>query len=385
MTVTGLDIGNAFFSGDWSGTIQPAGSAHASITFTPLMVDSEAATRVSAPLRIFSNNSAGTVRTNVTGKLATARIAITGESLFATPIGQSDSHVLTITNDGEIEYRVTSITCPPGFSVDWDSGIIHFNDSVELTVTFTPTEESHYADGILQLESNSITFSSSEFPLMAVETRMHISGDEDFGAVELGAEVKKTVTLENLSDRLITVSQIEFPEGFSGEWNFTEIAPLSSAIIELTFMVEEDRVYFGDMVVHSDANATGEDFHTVYGSGPGSGAFRFTGDARYVAESYYESAWLGGFFADGNYADTHFVFSFNLGWLWLFSSPSNDPDDGLWMWSNNLATWLWGSVNTDRFFYSQVDGAWLYVLGVENGSWIWNAETNEWSFNPRVS
>lgn len=86
---------------------------------------------------------------------------------------------------------------------------------------------------------------------------------------------------------------------------------------------------------------------------------------------FYFSSWFGGFFKADNDPDNNFIFTIDFGWT--FVSRSGTPDS-LWWWSFELNSWMWGSQNTGRYFYSNLDGKWYFVSSRESGgSFIFDA------------
>ncbi|WP_405400836.1 hypothetical protein [Maribacter sp. Asnod2-G09] len=68
----------------------------------------------------------------------------------------SDSKIFTVSNTGDANLVITSITAPIGYSLDLNSVTITPNSSKDITVYFEPTEVSNY-EGQIVFESNALS------------------------------------------------------------------------------------------------------------------------------------------------------------------------------------------------------------------------------------
>ena len=71
-------------------------------------------------------------------------------------IGQDSVMTVTMSSSGGADLEVSSIDLPEGFLANWESGTIEVDESVELSITFSPTEAKSY-DGTIVIYSNAET------------------------------------------------------------------------------------------------------------------------------------------------------------------------------------------------------------------------------------
>ncbi|WOO42995.1 hypothetical protein [Rubellicoccus peritrichatus] len=98
-------------------------------------------------------------------------------------------------------------------------------------------------------------------------------------------------------------------------------------------------------------------------------------DAVAYSSGYHVSEWFGPFFMPMTSIDT-FIYSLDFGWVWL--SPEGSTA-GVWFWSYELESWLWGSKGTARFFYDTSRSLWLFVESVDGGgAYVFNSVDGSW-------
>lgn len=136
------------FSGSYSGTIQAGNSANVTITFSPTNVQS-----YSGNITVNSDATSGTNIINVSGDgtqqaTQTRIISLSGNLSYGNvTVGQSSSKTLTIANNGNSPLFVSSISTPQSFSGSY-SGTIQAGSSVNVTITFSPSNIQSYSDVI---------------------------------------------------------------------------------------------------------------------------------------------------------------------------------------------------------------------------------------------
>ncbi len=81
---------------------------------------------------------------------------------------------------------------------------------------------------------------------------LDVVGDLDFGAVALGATSTRTLTLMNRGAAALTVTGIDYPEGFSGDWSGVIPAGYEQDVT-VTFTPLGAAEYGGIVTIHSDA------------------------------------------------------------------------------------------------------------------------------------
>jgi hypothetical protein len=80
-----------------------------------------------------------------------------------------------------------------------------------------------------------------------------LSGDMDFGSVQVGASYTRTLTISNTGNSILNVSSITYPNGFSGNWAGGNIgANGGSKDVTVTFTPIEATTYTGTITVNSD-------------------------------------------------------------------------------------------------------------------------------------
>ena len=92
-----------------------------------------------------------------------------------------------------------------------------------------------------------------------------------FGNIAVGTNATQTFTIYNTGNATLTVSNIDYPSGFSGAWSGA-IAPDNSTNVTVTFSPTSATSYGGTVTVNSDA-ATGNNSLTVSGVGTTSCAY----------------------------------------------------------------------------------------------------------------
>ena len=109
-------------------------------------------------------------------------ISLSGSLVFGdVAVGSSETSTLTISDDGNSDLHITSISYPSGFSVGWSSGTITAGGSQPVTVTFAPTSATGYS-GPVTVNSdatnsggNTITASGTGTAVAATTTTLSTS------------------------------------------------------------------------------------------------------------------------------------------------------------------------------------------------------------------
>lgn len=391
LVVSKIEINNPHFTGSWSGTIPARSNVYFSqevvLTFRPTEPENpeNSQSRVfSGTLALKSNSDGGGTLISVVGELATAELQMEGWLDLAAKLGESETRIITVKNAGEIDFNLTSVTLPAAVSVDFDRGVITAGESKDIEVTFAPTQQSDYVDeALLTFNTDSVSYSPNTVRIRTRENYLLLKGKNNLGAVQLGQTATMKLTISNQSDRYITISSVEYPEGFSGELARATISPYTATLIKVSFTPVADKIYTGEIIIHSDAGNRQTDKFYVVGAGPYAYSFVIMRDAQYFGSNYYESDWFGGFFKATEDPTNTYVYSMDFGWAWMdISSTASQHDQGLWFWSFNMESWLWGSSGSGRFMYNNTDNSWIYVESAEGGSWIRNSKTGQWTFNP---
>jgi hypothetical protein len=183
-----------------------------------------------------------------------AIIALTGDLVFGDiEIGKSDSTYLSISNKGNKDLVIDSISCPKGFKCNW-SGTIPKGDFVTLSVFFTPLQENTY-NGIIVVHSNADTgidtigVSGNGYKTGAI---ISLSGNLDFGDVEIGNFNTENINISNVGKSNLRIDSISCPIGFSGNW--VGIIPSNQTqTVLIVFNPAEAKSYSGQITVYSNA------------------------------------------------------------------------------------------------------------------------------------
>ena len=108
---------------------------------------------------------------------------------------------------------------------------------------------------------------------------IELNGNLSFGEVIIGQNVMSSLTISNTGTDQLTVSSINYPDYFSGNWSNETIAPGESQLVNVTFNPTSATTYSGTITVVSDATSG---TNTISCSGTGMsldttpGAFSFT-------------------------------------------------------------------------------------------------------------
>jgi len=92
------------------------------------------------------------------------------------------------------------------------------------------------------------------------------NGDLAFGSVVVSQNAPRTLTIRNTGNRALTVSGIQYPTGYAGNWTRGVIAPNGEQAVTVTFMPSSIQSYSGVITVLSDATG-GSGVMNVSGSG----------------------------------------------------------------------------------------------------------------------
>jgi hypothetical protein len=98
------------------------------------------------------------------------------------------------------------------------------------------------------------------------DTRIiRLEGDLNFGDVQVGNSAQKTLTIYNDGNSTLTVSSINYPTGFSGNWS-GPISAGGSQNVTVTFSPTQVTTYSGTLTVNSD-KTSGTNTKSVFGNG----------------------------------------------------------------------------------------------------------------------
>jgi len=97
------------------------------------------------------------------------------------------------------------------------------------------------------------------------ESVISLSGNMDFGSVEVGQNATRTLVIENTGGADFSVSSITNPNGFTSSYSGTVTAG-NSVSVTVTFAPTQDQNYNGKLIVNAD-NDSGIDEINCFGNG----------------------------------------------------------------------------------------------------------------------
>lgn len=146
ITINSINCPNGF-SGNWAGTIAAGSSQSVAVIFAPTV-----AKYYSGTLTVNSDATSGNSSISVSGTGAeqeSKTISISGNLSFGNVnTGSSISKSFTITNTGNADVSVSSISYPSGYSSSWNSGTIAPGQTINIKVVFSPSVAKSYNGNI---------------------------------------------------------------------------------------------------------------------------------------------------------------------------------------------------------------------------------------------
>lgn len=88
------------------------------------------------------------------------------------------------------------------------------------------------------------------------EPAVSLEGTLDFGVTDKNLSSQLTFTINNLGDGALEITNLSFPDGFSGDWTGGTIPLGGSQIVTITFSPIEVKTYSGDITVTSAAGTS---------------------------------------------------------------------------------------------------------------------------------
>jgi hypothetical protein len=105
-------------------------------------------------------------------------------------------------------------------------------------------------DGFPRIPSTGAVY-TAEYASVAPTRVISLSGDLAFGTVAVGSWAQRTLTISNSGNSALTVSNISYPDGFSGNWSGT-VPPDGAQEVTVTFSPGSAGAYGGDVTVSAD-------------------------------------------------------------------------------------------------------------------------------------
>lgn len=241
------------FSGNWSGIVMNGSSQQVPITFTPT-----SATSYSGNLVVNSNAQVAAVQIPVSGSGAVQTqsiIALSGNLNFGSvAVGGFSTRQVDIANTGSTSFTINNITLPAGFTGS-AGGIVNPGSYSTYTITFRPTSAINYGGNLVvnsNAQSGTNTIAVSGAGSQAPAGIISLSGNMNFGTVNVGGSATNYLTISNTGNASLNVSGISFPNGFSGNWSGA-ISSGSSHQVLITFSPNLIGSYGGTISVNSNS------------------------------------------------------------------------------------------------------------------------------------
>jgi len=190
-------------------------------------------------------------------------------------VGSSSQIGFSIYNPENQPITVYSISYPAGFSGDWNGGVINGGDQVFVSATFQPTQPISYF-GTISIYSNSSTglntISCGGNGIAPVIWIGLSNSSLSFGNIQVGSTGQQTYTIYcvsnggNGSTQPLIVSSINYPPGFSGNWNGGTINIGQNKSVTVTFNPTQATNYSGTITINSNST-TGSNTLSCEGNG----------------------------------------------------------------------------------------------------------------------
>jgi len=253
------------FSSTYSGTVTAGNSKDVTVTFAPTTEQS-----YNGMIIVNSNadNGSETINCSGTGYTASSSaISLSGNLSFGdVEVGSSLTRTLTISNTGTADFNVSSITNPSGFSSTY-GGTVTAGNSKDVTVIFAPTTEQSY-NGTITVNSNAdngnSSISCSGIGVILTST-ISLSGDMNFGDVEVNQSATRTLTISNIGTADFNVSSMTNSNGFTSSYSGIVTAG-NSVGVTVTFSPISQQNYNGTIIINAD-NDNGNSQINCFGNG----------------------------------------------------------------------------------------------------------------------
>ncbi len=232
LNVSGFDYPSGF-SGDWGGGTIPAGESrdmHVIFHPTDRLI-------YGGNVNVESDKTDG-----ISTKECSGRGILVSDILNFNHIASTTSHAMfEIAGFNGSEYILES--CTDLFLGRWSqhSVVTVSNGWNHFEIPINPDVEAKYYRVLA--------------PTPDVHGTMNISPDLSFGEVNVGNSATNSFYIENTGSALLTISNIVFPEGFSGVWDAAPIQAGENREVTVTFTPLQIQGYSGSIHVISDRYA----------------------------------------------------------------------------------------------------------------------------------
>jgi hypothetical protein len=163
----------------------------------------------------------------------------------------------TLTNSGSQTLDIESIAVPSGYSLGTNyPATIPAGGGGIFTVQLD-SAEAGLASGNIIITNNDPHNDPFVFPISGLVTTkiISLSGDLSFGVVGIGSSKEAVLTISNAGNEALTISNISYPAGFSGNWPGGPVTNGQSQSVTVTFSPASATNYDGIVTVVSDASS----------------------------------------------------------------------------------------------------------------------------------
>ena len=252
LVITNIDYPTDFSGENYTGTLASGATKTISVSFNPTEIKDYQDT-----LKVVSNAATGNYYAVFTGLGQGAQIRVRNTMAFGDVFVDSTSvHSIYVVNEGNKDLNVTGINHGNiAFSGSW-SGIINPNDSVEVIISFTPTDAVGYSNTMTVSSDAVVGTGSASFTGTGILPIRSISLDRtiiDFGNVTTGLTSTEGIFIKNEGNVDLTVSGVTHSNtAFSGSWSGV-INPNDSVKVNLEFAPSSAGDFTDNLAIMSDA------------------------------------------------------------------------------------------------------------------------------------
>jgi hypothetical protein len=171
------------------------------------------------------------------GELLSEPIKIKATDSLGSPVVGIPVYFIVETGGGTINEVMVNTNAEGFAQVEWTLGDESDEQTVEASI--------RKADG--ETVASTLTFEA-----ITLNITISLTGDLNFGEVNIDELAKRSLFIENLSMDEMNVSSIDWPEGFSGNWSMGIIKPGETKEVEVTFAPMEAKGFAGEAIVQID-------------------------------------------------------------------------------------------------------------------------------------
>ncbi len=247
-----------------STVVKPNSSTNIEVQFKPIKEENYSATiTVESNADVVENNTINVTGIGVDNNSDQSKISLSGNLNFGEiEIGEESQKTFTISNTGDKSFNVTGfISSNSAFKIFGKSAVVKPNSSTNIEVQFKPIEEENYS-ATITVESNADVVESNTIKATGVginnnsdQSKISLSGNLNFGEVEIGEESQRSFTISNTGDKSFNVTDIDLPSDvYYTNWSSGVIQGGKSKEVIVTFAPKSNESYNGTVYVNNDAD-----------------------------------------------------------------------------------------------------------------------------------